>query len=578
MKKIIQLFVMYLSILLVGCNNQLTDVVSLDSLTEEESSLGFAVTLGDVGSLDESLSLPAGSKILINASGALNAINQEYNWNGTSWVGEDKLIWDANEERASLLALYPFYSNYLYTSNELYSDEMLVDLLYDYKDIYDKKAINLAFKHRFSLLSISSSPEVKRQLKSVKLTIPCKVSSLSVTSAEVEYDFTSEQVVALSANEQGEYLFIIPPVDNLELRLTLVWNDKQTTHVLDPVSFKSNHRYNYHLKSTTEHVGIRTVDDFIAFGRLINGESYSGEKTLEDFGTTQDGVTTYYLLNDLYFEPEDSVLLTSIGRYSGFEDVFEGNNYTLSGLRLKSLADCYGLFNEIGSKGVIRNLHIKESQIYTSSRSYSTAFIASYNFGLIDHCSVTNCRISLPDASQAGMIVSSSYGLVLNCWSWNCNLDLGSNSAIGGIIGHSEGKTFNCYAGNHTFAISNTTLLGGICSKIALSGSIWNCYYYNSQSSVRNLGGVLNSSIAKTGVVSNCYTNSTLIIKNNEGNISMAGNFKYASNFPYTIVDQEYNVFTALNNWIETIGPNLTKHSLKKWKQGENGVPACFVD
>ena len=47
-----------------------------------------------------------------------------------------------------------------------------------------------------------------------------------------------------------------------------------------------------------------TAEDWIAFSQLINSNTFTQYKgkTLDDFGETMNGITTYYLLNDIDFK------------------------------------------------------------------------------------------------------------------------------------------------------------------------------------------------------------------------------------------------------------------------------------
>lgn len=58
-----------------------------------------------------------------------------------------------------------------------------------------------------------------------------------------------------------------------------------------------------------------TAEDWIAFSQLINSNTFTQYKgkTLDDFGETINGITTYYLLNDIDFKDVDCTELKQIG-------------------------------------------------------------------------------------------------------------------------------------------------------------------------------------------------------------------------------------------------------------------------
>ncbi|MGL5937621.1 MAG: fimbrillin family protein [Phocaeicola sp.] len=561
----------------LGCINH-ARYTEFEEILSVNEPLVFTSLLGDTHSLPESGTFPVGSDILVNATGALKITNQKYSWRENFWEGDETFSWEKEADNATLLALYPYFSNFSYLSSELYDDGNLVDILYDYKQLKYKEKIELAFKHRFALVSISSSDEVQKLLRSVKLTVPCTVSSLSTTTGEIICDFSTDQTVVLPSQPDGNYQFIIPPVDDLELEISLDWGGELYTHRLENRSFQSNHRYNYFLKSAKECVGIKSVSDFIAFAKLINGESYTGDRSLADFGTTENGLTTYYLLDNLCFSPEDSLEISLIGTKTPFEDIFEGNNYTLSGLRLNRLKSCYGLFYSVGTRGVVRNLHVKDSQIYGKSSAYATSFIVAYNAGVVDHCSVVNSTISLP-TSTGGSVVAISSGVVLNCWSWNCYLDLGIDSWVGGVVGGSSGNIYNCYAGNHTFKVRSSASYAGICHQLMedRGSKITNCYYQKG-ANIQKLGGILYTSLSSSrATISHCYTNHTNAAYSNPANALFRDNFGFNENFIYNSVNGPRSVLDVLNDWVLAAEESLPDYTFKKWVVGTDGVPASFM-
>lgn len=576
MKKIDLFGMVFLSLVLLGCMEQSRYSAELNEWVVGDSSIESTVSLGVIRSLSESITLPIGADVLLNATGALSLTNQQCSWNGNRWEGGENLLWNRDSLQATLVALYPYHPSYNYTAQELYTDGGLKDILYDAQQLEGQQDVTLSFKHLFSRISISASSAIQHKLSTLKLRTPCTILSLSPQTAELLYDTTQIQTVTLAPNDEGLYQFIVPPVNGLELSLSVEWNGALYNHTLGSTNFKSNHQYNYHLKSVSESIGIQTTDDFIAFSKLINGEYYAGDKSLSDFGSTENGVTTYHLLNDLEFAPEDSLKLSTIGRYSYFNDVFEGNNYTLSGLRLQHLSNLYGLFARVGSSGVIRNLHVSNSHIQGKNQSNLASFIAGYSEGIIDHCSVTNSVASIPTDSSGGLIVGRSTGTVLNCWSWNCRLDFQNSSSIGGVVGDNCGYIYNSFAGNLTFKARSYANYGGICVTLDANrvSGIENCYYFNTQSVAPAMGGILCSSPTECiGTIRYCFTNSALVVKVNSGKISLTTNYKFVDGFIYTKAGAPCRVVDGLNEWVVTTGAKLSKYRFKQWEIGVGGAP-----
>ena len=108
-----------------------------------------------------------------------------------------------------------------------------------------------------------------------------------------------------------------PPVGNMVIAINKVTNGKKYTTQLETKSFTGNKEYTYHLKISEKTPGIMTAEDWIAFSQLINSNTFTQYKgkTLDDFGETMNGITTYYLLNDIDFKDVIDTLLDSIWRF-----------------------------------------------------------------------------------------------------------------------------------------------------------------------------------------------------------------------------------------------------------------------
>ena len=98
------------------------------------------------------------------------------------------------------------------------------------------------------------------------------------------------------------------------IAINMVTNGKKYTTQLETKSFTGNKEYTYHLKISEKTPGIMTAEDWIAFSQLINSNTFTQYKgkTLDDFGETINGITTYYLLNDIDFKDVDCTELKQI--------------------------------------------------------------------------------------------------------------------------------------------------------------------------------------------------------------------------------------------------------------------------
>ncbi len=156
---------------------------------------------------------------------------------------------------------------------------------------------------------------------------------------------------------------------------------------------------------------------------------------------------------------------TPISKGSGYRGVFDGNDYTISGLYFNNSSDrgCFGLFGFVGDNGIIKN----------------TGVINSY-FNNYDY---------------VGGVVGENYGTITNCY--NEGEVIGYYS-VGGVVGYNGGTITNCYNKGY---VGGSFFVGGVASYN--SGTITNCYNTGEVNRWGNyVGGVVGDN---NGTTTNCY-------------------------------------------------------------------------
>lgn len=269
---------------------------------------------------------------------------------------------------------------------------------------------------------------------------------------------------------------------------------------------------------------ITTAEEFAGFAELSNAEKLSSEQTI-------------YLEADIYMND-----ISNINKWNSTPPknkwkpiannvvTINGNGHTISGLY-------GGLFEKNNS--IIKNLHIKESCVYSNSTEYELycGGLTVYNNGTIDHCSFSGeiyaytVYSSGPSGyttsfSYAGGICALSNGTISNCSNFGnvyaysqknykqseyVSNTWKSSSYAGGICGYNQaGLIENC--SNNGFisaeaAISENTSVGGICG-ISLCGTIKNSYNTGNIISDLYAGGIVGKSTGndeKVAEINNAY-------------------------------------------------------------------------
>lgn len=533
-------------------------------------------------SADPTSSLNSGSRILLNASGSFQINNEVLTYIDNHWKAENELDWTDMAGNTNITALYPVYSDLAYTKENLYRNESLEDILYVNDEFPAGNNINFQFKHLFSLLTLHLDENLQTDFQKIEVTCPVVVSSIEATSAQVMLATNEVHTSSITQiSSSGNYSFIVPPAENITINIEMQTNGKKYFTQLQSKSFYGNQEYTYHLKTSEKTPGIVTAEDWIAFSRLMNHNNiteYNG-KTLNDFGEMIDGVMTYRLLNDIDFEGVDCSKLEQIKENKEFNDIFDGQGYTISHFIPHSGNGTTGLFAKIGKTGIVKDLHMKSCSVTIGPKPGSKSgigIIAGINMGIITNCSVKAGTLNgIAQPTTTGGIAGVSKGSIVNCLVANMKITSGENSC-GAITGHSQGYILNCGSVNNK--IESKTYYGGISgnSSSELPTYINNCYVYNITASKTNGGlfyGTAKNSTYSHSFYETSKSNIQYLIKENNNNIK-TNIFKYESDFTYNSIP----IYQLLNQWIDETAPTLyPDYTFTRWTDGGENLPAIFV-
>lgn len=521
-----------------------------------------------------------GSQTLLNASGSLQIDNQVLTYIDNQWKARDEFDWTDGTATTKVTAFYPVYPDLAYTKEKLYSKGGLEDVLYAKDEFPAEASIHLQFKHLFSLLTLHLDKDLQTDFQKIEVTCPA-VSSVIPKSAEIILaDNETHTTTITQISPAGNYSFIIPPAENITATIDIQTNGGIYTTQLTAKSFTDNQEYTYHLKTSEKTPGIATAEDWIAFSRLINHNNiteYNG-KTLADFGKTVNGITTYYLLNDIDFEGVDCSELEYVGGWANkdriFKDVFDGRGHKISNLILKPFNGYAGLFGKTGSSSIIKNLHMElcSSNIKANDNSANLGIgtIAGFNLGTIINCSVKNCLIISEQEADTGGLAGCSKQAIINCKVENTNIS--SKYYTGGLAGNACGVILNSFAANDTVK-STSNYSGGLIGRSFPSMTVImaNCYVH----------AITLPSIQRGALIgnSNQYHINNLFYPISSPN--PIGNIKttVTGASPYHFTNETKDaIYQLLNQWIDETAPTLyPNYTFTRWTDGGESLPAIFI-
>ena len=564
MKKLYSLATCILS-LLCACNDTLelqTPSPSLESRILSRNSIG-------------NTTLPEGSTALFNISGDFQLSNQVLTYTNHVWNSEEPIAWPDQPKNISLTAIHPVLDGY--TSNTLYTDNKLTDILIAQETMTTGNEIEITFKHLFSSLTIHLNETIQKELQEISLTIPQTVSSLQPSNGT--YTLANENITIHEIHQgNNEYQFILPPMEKAVLNIALHMNNGDVyTHSLEPYTFSSGYNYKCNILKEDQRPGIKSAEDLLAFSLLINKQNYTGEKSLTDFGEEIDGRTVYRLLSDITLTDEECKQFLPIGYYDSraFQDIFDGEGHCIYNLTIpdkssysKVYTDYAGLFGHIGTNGCVKNLRLNQAKTIENSTCTRIGFIAAQNEGIITNCHVEQSKANEGVHQRTGFICGqlSVKGYIVNCSSSNNVFTSETSNYVGGLVGYANGYILNCYTSDNQYQLNNKSageIAGYSPSNYHLTVS--NCATYNSQS--QSSVYALTPSIKNATINHFFYNQGTLYNTANSSNVTKNDVYKYDSSFEANDV----LVTTWMNNWIGDEGADTYSDFIFRTWNLQNG-------
>lgn len=537
-----------------------------------------ALAASNVTGSDSYSYFDSGDQILASASGGLALDNDILTYSGSQWDATSELQWTDISQATTVTALYPVHQSLSYTEDDLYTDNLLEDILYANQTYAAGEDIDLQFSHLFSQLTVHLDGVLQTDFQGIEIVCPAVITEVRTASAEIVLDTDRSHTVSITeASTSGDYSVLVPPAEEMAIGVTIHTSDKKYTAEIEACPFVSNQEYTYNILAVEDVPGIRTTSDLIAFSQLIKDSSltsYNG-KTLQDFGKTVDGVTTYYLLEDLDFNGVSVTNLVHIGfnmTYPNFYDVFDGKGHTISNLTLQSGFGTTGLFGTIGTGGVVKNLHMKSCSANVSASTASgVGTLVGVNHGTIMDCSAEDCTLVCEQNSHVGGIAGSSDGTIINCYIKDTQLT-GLNYT-GGITGYATGIVLNCFSTGNTIK-STSSYSGGICGYCS-SSSVSNCYVYGLKLTLTTKRKVF-IGYGSSATLSHCLypSGTSSYLMDGSGNTTSSNKAYDTSSFTVSSTP----VYQLLNDWITGTAPSLYPDlTFTYWTEGD-GIPATFEE
>lgn len=523
---------------------------------------------------EENTRFQAGDVISFFSQGGIEADNVCLTYENGMWKHGGALSWNTSGKDASFTAFYPCFES----GDWDYYDEdgFLEDIIFAKGEVSSGMFIELGFQHLFSKIIFEVDGEMNEQIQHITFTPSVQIESVLPLTGEIVLTGTPAEPFQIEKQSDGIYSFFVPSAHEVTIDIQITTSEGKQLPLATTASqsYQSGYQYTYHLAPEVHEVGIYTEEDFIAFTHLINGMSYPG-RTLDEFGETVDGRTTYYLRNDLHFTEETSKEVQPIGVNSDnrFEDCFDGLGHTISGLHIvmDNKSSYYGIFAYVLANGRIENLNIDNCS-YTNASSTQAKFvgmIVGRNYGTIIGCHVHSCRIENNLAGYAGGIVSNNYGNVLNC-TVN-DMQFINVMLAGGVCRENKSDIINC--GVIRCCFINSEESGGLCYNVSAGSNILNCYVYSLDAENTDAGVLFYKGTKTSNTTINCYYQGDVSLKPIYKTFTCEGAVYYTYDSNFTVTDKGCSLLEALNGWVEDNQGKYSGYSLDYWQKGDENIP-----
>lgn len=266
---------------------------------------------------------------------------------------------------------------------------------------------------------------------------------------------------------------------------------------------------------------IKTYNDLVTLSQLV------------DYEYSLYGSADYILENNIV-APNDSEWTKGIGSATydkPFNGTFDGNGYIIFGLNIKN-SKYGGLFERIGTKGVVKNLFVIDCD-YNTTSEYAGG-ITAINDGLIDHCISGIALTTGRTFDKNGQPVKLS--------DYNSNI---KGATSGGVAAVNNGTIKGC---RNASAVTGTEVCGGITGINNEKGSIYGCA---SNITIGNSSSKLKGGLAgkNFGSIASSYTSAKISNATDENAGSIAG---------LNASENVKNVFYHTTNGIKAVGSNST--------------------
>lgn len=377
-----------------------------------------------------------------NATAELNL-----KWNGNSWKSYKGATANNGGSR-NIIAYYRFPDK-----NKFYDEQGHLKLTYVGRTVVNQAGNGiLEFKPLFGRLTFEVPASLNAELSALRVRVGRVLERIELSSGQqVLADNPESASVVMPIDESRVYSVVLPVGQNtVKLRFETLSGKHLEADVA--LNVQESTDYRVLLYREMESGKMNTTNDLLEWLRVIWGGS-ADETQLSKFGHKEGSQWVYKLGADLMFTDADNAKLATIAaqtknKTTEFTGVLDGEHHVISGMKLTdNESEAVALLPKMGTTGVVRNLHLRNLTIISSSSQFIGG-ISGCSSGVIENCSVGTATFHINKQIRCragGLVGHFKNGEILNSGVMNVIIDPDNKILMGGLVGYSYDSTGSIY-------------------------------------------------------------------------------------------------------------------------------------
>ena len=511
-----------------ACTNETEEVLTQESEIKLTSEITRSRVISDLQSEQLEESRTIGVTITGSKSGD-DYVNKPWTSDGEGGLSTEHPVYWANTN-VNVTAYHPYNVDWtsgtqtftVKTDQSVEANYLNSDLLFANKPNVAKSTdpISLTFYHKLAKVNVTLQPEYPEMDLSNAIISICNTktsTTFNLSDGTVPEEATGEVQEIKAGVGATASAIVAPQTIAASTKFIKVELGEKTFYYTLPSDkqLKSGYSHNYTLTVKEKAIEVKTESEITDW----NNEDITGDAEEEDLGysynsstntysvwkpnglykwreaTTIDPTTNLIIIDNITLTTDDIVLNNGIPSQSnwtpvgsGTSDIYigniNGNNKTISGLRIYSNSLNTGFIGSMNSEGTVTDLILNDIIFYSDKQSLGG--VVGFNCGTISNCIVLNGNI-IGDSRNVGGVAGYNSGLITNC-AFTGSV-VGKNENVGGIVGCNFNFISCCRVFGDT--ISGNENVGGVVGYNWSQGPIMTCSNNASVSGNKNIGGII---------------------------------------------------------------------------------------